>query len=453
MSPKVKYLLFFFSCMSSILFAINDKKIDDDYKEIYKKHSSYEWVEALRLTEKNLNRSKKNNYKEGIEKGYLYKAKIYNILGYNNKALSVLDTFKKTYLDKSNHYMSCEFYRVQGNTYENIHHYDKALKSYYEQLNHSYHINPKDNIDILQRIWAYDNLISIYSYQSKTDSIWKYLNEKSSELGKLDEHKTNREYAYLYSDYASLFIKLKRYEEAYYYINKAEKKFLRDGKDPYIYHLYKVKGDYFFDLKEYQQALNNYKISLSFSTNVGADGDNDRILIYKNMSDIYFITSDSINAEKSLSLYKTALFNRETKNLEKEIEVVKQESSLIYIVLGLIVVLALFILYRKKSIKHNVISNDKMMYIIDLAKKNDHSFLINFKQVYPEFIENLNKKYPQLTRNEIIFCSYIYLEFTTKEMAEFTFVTNRAIQMRKNRLRKKLNIPSEIDLYKWIKEI
>ena len=93
------------------------------------------------------------------------------------------------------------------------------------------------------------------------------------------------------------------------------------------------------------------------------------------------------------------------------------------------------------------------MYIIDLAEKNDHSFLINFKQVYPEFIENLNKKYPQLTRNEIIFCSYIYLEFTTKEIAKFTFVTNRAIQMRKNRLRKKLNIPSEIDFYKWIKEI
>ncbi|WP_282631155.1 hypothetical protein [Empedobacter sedimenti] len=92
----MKYVLFFFlSCMSSTLYAINDQKIEEDYKQIYKKYSSYEWVEALRLTEKSLRHSKKNNYKEGIEKGYLYKAKIYNILGYNNKALSILDTFKK----------------------------------------------------------------------------------------------------------------------------------------------------------------------------------------------------------------------------------------------------------------------------------------------------------------------------------------------------------------------
>lgn len=40
-------------------------------RKYIKKHSSYEWVEALRLTEKSLNHSKKNNYKEGIEKGYL----------------------------------------------------------------------------------------------------------------------------------------------------------------------------------------------------------------------------------------------------------------------------------------------------------------------------------------------------------------------------------------------
>lgn len=42
---------------------------------------------------------------------------------------------------------------------------------------------------------------------------------------------------------------------------------------------------------------------------------------------------------------------------------------------------------------------------------------------------------------------------TTKEIATCIFVTPKAIQNRKNRIRKKLNIPSEFDIYKWFNEI
>lgn len=76
MSQKVKYvLLFFLSCMSSTLYAINDQKIEEDYKQIYKKYSSYEWVEALRLTEKSLRHSKKIITKKVLKKGIYTKRK------------------------------------------------------------------------------------------------------------------------------------------------------------------------------------------------------------------------------------------------------------------------------------------------------------------------------------------------------------------------------------------
>jgi DNA-binding CsgD family transcriptional regulator len=54
---------------------------------------------------------------------------------------------------------------------------------------------------------------------------------------------------------------------------------------------------------------------------------------------------------------------------------------------------------------------------------------------------------------DLTFCAYLYLNFSSKDIAQYTFVTPRAVQIRKNRLRKKLNINSEEDIYLWIKNI
>ncbi|MNE39864.1 hypothetical protein D3C81_1268960 [compost metagenome] len=45
-----------------------------------------------------------------------------------------------------------------------------------------------------------------------------------------------------------------------------------------------------------------------------------------------------------------------------------------------------------------------------------------------------------------------FLNFSTKNIAQYTFVTVRAVQVRKNRLRKKLNIASDIDFNNWMRE-
>jgi DNA-binding NarL/FixJ family response regulator len=45
-----------------------------------------------------------------------------------------------------------------------------------------------------------------------------------------------------------------------------------------------------------------------------------------------------------------------------------------------------------------------------------------------------------------------FLNFSTKNIAQYTFVTVRAVQIRKNRLRKKLNIASDIDFNNWMRD-
>ncbi|MGO4709741.1 hypothetical protein AB4Y90_11630 [Chryseobacterium sp. 2TAF14] len=91
--------------------------------------------------------------------------------------------------------------------------------------------------------------------------------------------------------------------------------------------------------------------------------------------------------------------------------------------------------------------------IIRLAKQNSPRLLSKFKSTYPEFFENLAGINANLQNSEIIFCIYLKLRLSTKEIALYTFVTPKAIQNRKNRLRKKLSISSDTDIYKWFDKL
>lgn len=458
----MKFIILFFYFTTTI-YAQTKKEIDDNFVTAYNYYNNNDWVEALKLTDKNLEDSKKLNYIEGIKKGYLNKAKALNSLGYHKKAISSLETLKNDYLNNDDYFVLCELHRVNGNIYENINSYNVALDNYYKQLKYSYKFSEeesKDNIDKFQRIWAYDNLISVYSTQLKTDSIWKYINQKSIELNKLDDKNLDREYGYLYSDYASLYLKLKRYDESLYYINKAEERFLKNNNDPYVYSVYKIKGDYYFGLQNYKLAIDNYKTAINYSNQVNANGDSDRVVLYKKLSTIYFILNDEENGRKYLSMFKTARYNKDTKNKEIPIAAKKSESNYYYIIYIIVFVLItiLFIRFFKYSKEEEHLqtidnaSQDDISFVLNLAKTNDPNFYVHFKQLYPNFIQNLTNQFPDLTLKDLIFCSYIYLDFSTKEIAEYTFVTSRAIQVRKNRLRKKLNLASNIDFYKWIQE-
>ncbi|SEW16315.1 hypothetical protein SAMN05421841_1337 [Chryseobacterium wanjuense] len=91
--------------------------------------------------------------------------------------------------------------------------------------------------------------------------------------------------------------------------------------------------------------------------------------------------------------------------------------------------------------------------ILTLAKENSPRLLNKFRLVDPDFFGKLSAIQPNLKNSELIFCIYLKLNLTTKEIATYTFVTPKAIQNRKNRLRKKLSIPSEVDIYKWFNDL
>jgi len=78
--------------------------------------------------------------------------------------------------------------------------------------------------------------------------------------------------------------------------------------------------------------------------------------------------------------------------------------------------------------------------------KEWHQFKLHFEEVNPGFFYNLHQKFPTLTQSELKLCAYYRINLDTKEIARLLNVTNAAIQKGRHRLRKKMDIPSEIEI-------
>ncbi len=74
-------------------------------------------------------------------------------------------------------------------------------------------------------------------------------------------------------------------------------------------------------------------------------------------------------------------------------------------------------------------------------------FKRHFIEVHPLFFEKLKTKYPNITTDELKLCAYLKIQLSSKEIARLLNITAVAVNKRRNRLRKKLNILSDEDIY------
>jgi len=88
--------------------------------------------------------------------------------------------------------------------------------------------------------------------------------------------------------------------------------------------------------------------------------------------------------------------------------------------------------------------------LMTFANNNDVGFLPLFMELYPNEIERLKEINPKISTSEISFFAYAFLNFSAKNIAHIQCVTLRAVQVRKNRIRKKYNIPSDADFNMWV---
>ncbi len=94
----------------------------------------------------------------------------------------------------------------------------------------------------------------------------------------------------------------------------------------------------------------------------------------------------------------------------------------------------------------------------DLSKKNKKemswdSFKVYFEQVHPYFFDKLLRESDALTQKDLRISAYIKLNLSTKDISNVLNISDRAIQTSRYRIKKKLNLPPDTDLVKFIQSI
>ncbi|MCH7415017.1 hypothetical protein MM213_16065 [Belliella sp. R4-6] len=81
-----------------------------------------------------------------------------------------------------------------------------------------------------------------------------------------------------------------------------------------------------------------------------------------------------------------------------------------------------------------------------LQDGNGGLFISEFTKRYPDFVNELENRMPDLNSMDFKVCALLRLDFYTKEIAVLTNSSVRSVESRKYRIRKKLNLSSQVDL-------
>ncbi|WET48303.1 Two component regulator three Y domain-containing protein [Chryseobacterium indologenes] len=101
----------------------------------------------------------------------------------------------------------------------------------------------------------------------------------------------------------------------------------------------------------------------------------------------------------------------------------------------------------------NNLSEENIQEILNLAENNSPVFFEKFQIFFPHFIPEILKINPNLIHSELFFCALMKLDFDTKKIAQCTNNSIRAVESKKYRIRKKLNISSEININSFLIKI
>lgn len=299
--------------------------------------------------------------------------------------------------------------------------------------------------------------------------------------------------AYIYLYKSNLYLKEDKLELSYHYLEKAYRQIKRE-RHIYIAPFLEAYGDYYYKNKMYIKAIHFYMEALESKKKFKRRISN---LNFK-IAQAYKFCGRYVEKEKYLDIYMAHRFSEDKKDViivssiveevlreceqhEIKHKYVKKQISIFIGVISLIILFLLIYIYLEIKIRRSKLihKNESLLFkkekeivdrkvkieglqkklnesfteVVEMAKKNSPLFWPRFREVYPEFYEKMLVANPKIRTSELTFCAYLYLGFTTKEIADYTFVTIRGVETRRNRLRKKYKIPSDMDFSVWIKSL
>ncbi len=305
-------------------------------------------------------------------------------------------------------------------------------------------------------------------------------------------HRANRVlFAVTYA--ASTLVELKRIEEADKYLKVGEKQLKNIQQRPFlIADYYEAKGDFEYQNREKNKnyldsALANYTKANKISESSGYAAMMKSLFpkmakVYGDKKDakkqLLFLEkgqkiSDSLKTKEnnSLNKLKKKIYTVNENDGKEITETSKRNTILLFSLLTILMIVVIIWILRKNYFnKKSVISEtiptpqneivfEEEMQIVPINRlllllgENDTSFYLAFLEVYPSFSDKLLKINPTMKSSDIEFCAYIKLNLETKQIAQVKKMSVRAVEGKKYRIRKKLNISTDENMYVWMSKI
>jgi len=487
-NKKVSFVLFFTILFTFCPILFFTQTTDADIKKIsdglwiYSNdlNASGKYKEAIILNQNLIKQSQKIEYSEGIIRGYCNIAVVLSKLGKYQESFSFVRLAEKE--NQENFYKGAEsvIYSTKGFIYSSLDFQNQSLLYFRKAIVMSDNIDDKIKREKV-RAFTYSHMMYIYENSDKMDSAFYYSKKAFHESGN----------AYNSSVLAYCYLRYKKnIDSTEYYLKFARNEINKKKSSPFErYTLYRFFGELYEQKKDYDSSVYYFNKTLQIAKETHLPKlTKDSYWFLFNIAELqknektaasylrkYTILSDSLSrSQKKQMDFPIQQYIKDSEEIYN-----RKEGRLKYLIGLLIIIFLLLILFfikknkNKETLFKNKIEekddeiserkieaiqlkdkvNEGFEEIVYLAKKNNPEFLTRFLEIYPGFYQSLLKIYPDINSETLKFCALLKLNFSTKDISEYTFVTPRAVQIRKNRLRKKLNISSDENIYVWISQL
>jgi len=479
-SFSIVFILHIISCQKNQ----NTEEFNLYYTKAEQLKESYDYQESLNYAFKCLNIAEEYDDSEMFCKSYNLLSVLYFNLGLYKESLAYTNQALNEDYIKKDYEMELDIYDIRAQIYTDLGLYELArneASKIIKPLSSSPITNSKLGLKLAN---AYEKIGIAYGMENNsTDSLYKYVN-KSIVIQKrfpIEEVCKNLSLSYLQKA-QSLIIDHKM-DSARATLDLSMK-LKQENEDNYPMDAYfEELGNYYYYNDKYQKAIDYYLKALQELKSYNSNSPYTQI-IYRVLADIYHEKGDFAKEQEYLNIYTEELEKQKIKTqketsyaLKLLMEQQKSERQKVVrrfvafsIPIFCIILFISFYYFREKKKRKNVEIasskqlklksreteilkrkiNDSFEEIIEMAKDNHPNFWTRFQEVYPEFRLRLLEESPNLKVSELTFCAYIYLGFTTKEIASYTFKAVKTVENNRYNLRKKLNISPETDLLAWL---
>lgn len=432
---------------------------------------SGEYEAFVKLNKEYLKKAAKIKYTAGKGLCYLNMAGVNVSAGNYEKARFFFNKAEKDLINSGNSYHKAAFYDDYSLYYSHLKLNDKAIECNNKAF---YFLKQAGKTKLSQKLLPrlYVNKGIYYAWKG-----WLGTSLKCFTKANVLENS-----AYTNCMVAQYYLFTHKPDSAGIYISKADEKMIsQKTTDVESLWVYYTMGYYYNEIENSEQAEKALKKALEINIKTRRTYSSHIKEVYKSLAEVYKKKNDGGKAYFYLKKYmeeegrfdaeRFAVMNKATEDFISEM---KQESDWHKNDLPLFIALSITVLtvsgvYVRKMINRlqkkkntlkeqtdalkNHVQTKQLQEVTELAKKNDSSFLLKFKELFPEFIKSLLAINPDLENSELAFCAMLKLRFSSKEIADYTFVQHKSVQQKKYRIRKRLNIPGETDIYDFFENL